>query len=127
MSISRQYGLHELPGAEQPAPQPRRDTVSAGFESQMREYVNAVWAKLAELEGRIDDFQGWRTDIAEALKEVTGIDPRLSSLERPMLVADDREARGKEALIASSPKRGLRPWEAEGVSKATWYRRQKAS
>lgn len=125
MSIDRQFGVHELPGAEQPAPQMKRETVSAAFELQMRGYVNAIWAKLAELEGKIDDFDGWRTAIALALKDATGIDPRTSS--RPQLVADVSGARGERAIppTASPPKRQAKPWEAEGVSRRTWYRRQR--
>jgi hypothetical protein len=131
MSIDRQFGVHELPGAEQPAPQMKRETVSAGFELQMRGYVNAIWAKLAELEGKIDDFEGWRTAIALALKDATGIDPRSSS--RPLLAAagDGGERYGdefgrKRPGVRASP-RSAKPWEAEGVSRRTWYRRQKGA
>jgi hypothetical protein len=133
MSIDRQYGMHEIPGTEAPAPQ-KRETVSGGFELQMRGYVNAIWAKLAELEGKIDDFEGWRIDIAEALKQATGFDPRdLSSRGRPLLVSTDGgEARGREGVRPPSsprprpaPAPAARPWEAEGVSKATWYRRHR--
>ena len=139
MSIDRQFGVHELPGTEQPAPQAKRETVSAGFELQMRGYVNAIWAKVAELEGRIDDFEGWRTAIALALHERTGIDPRASS--RPALLAAAGEAKGERygdepgstmvGVRAVPPKppvpvkpRSEKPWEAEGVSRRTWYRRQ---
>jgi hypothetical protein len=121
MSIDRQYGLHELPGTEEPAPQPRREAVSAGFELAMRGYVNAIWAKIAVLEGRIDDFEGWRTAIALALKDATGIDPRGSS--RPMLASAAGDG-GERTAPPSSP-RSAKPWEAEGVSRRTWYRRQK--
>ena len=91
----------------------------------MRGYVNAIWAKIAALEGRIEDFEGWRTAIALALKDATGIDPRHSS--RPMLVSAAGEARGERPRPAAPPKPGPKPWEAEGVSKATWYRRQKGA
>ena len=133
MSIDRQFGVHEIPGTEEPAPQPKREAVSAGFEAQMREYVNAIWARIASLEGRLDDFEGWRTDIAESLKTATGIDPRISS--RPLLVSAAGEARGERygdepgstmvGVRAVPPKRPDKPWLAEGVSKATWYRRHK--
>lgn len=113
MSVDRQFGVHELPGTEQPAPAPAKTTVSAGFELQMRGYVNAIWAKVVELEGKlddfegkVDDFEGWRSEIAEALKERTGIDPR-SPLKAP---------RGR--------KPGPRPWLAEGVSRRTYFRRK---
>jgi hypothetical protein len=124
MSVNRQFGVHEIPGTEEPAPTRRPETVSAGFELQMRTYVNAIWVKLAELEGKIEDFEGWRTDIALALKDATGIDPR-SSQGRPMLVTDDGGvAKGKRA--GASPKPPVaKPWAVEGVSKATWYRRHK--
>ena len=128
MSIDRQFGVHEIPGTEEPAPQPRRDTVSAGFEAQIREYVNAIWAKIAALEGRIDDFEGWRTVIALALKDATGIDPRKSSQGRPMLVTDDGgAARGGRPRPVAPPKPDVKPWEAEGVSRRTWYRRHKGA
>jgi hypothetical protein len=123
MSIDRQYGVHEIPGTEAPAPQVKREAVSAGFEASMRGYVNAIWAKIAALEGRVDDFEGWRTDIAEALKEATGIDPRHS--RRPLLVTGEGEARGERPRPEAPPKPALKPWEAAGVSKATWYRRHK--
>jgi hypothetical protein len=123
MSIDRQFGVHEIPGTEEPAPQVRRETVSAGFELQMRSYVNAIWAKLAELEGKIEDFEGWRTAIALALKDATGIDPRSSS--RPMLVSGVSGARGEG--LSHSPPKPEKPWEAEGVSRRTWYRRHKGA
>ena len=136
MSIDRQFGVHEIPGTEAPAPAMKRETVSAGFELQMRGYVNAIWAKLAELEGRLDDFAGWRTAIAEALKERTGIDPRHSP--RPMLVSGPGEARGERygdepgstmvgVRAAPLKPRSDKPWEAEGVSRRTWYRRHKGA
>lgn len=129
MSMDRQYGVHEIPGAEEPAPTRRPETVSAGFESQMRGYVNQIWSKLAELEGKIDDFAGWRADIAEALKASTGFDPReLSSPDRPVFVPDVSGARGERAAPpSSSPKPPHeKPWEAAGVSRRTWYRRHKS-
>jgi hypothetical protein len=125
MSVERQFGVHEIPGTEEPAPTRRPETVSAGFELQMRTYVNAIWVKLAALEGRIEDFEGWRTAIALALKDATGIDPR-SSQGRPMLVTDDGGVAKGEGFSHSPPKPPVaKPWVAEGVSKATWYRRHK--
>jgi hypothetical protein len=135
VSIDRQYGVHELPGTEQPAPAPSKTTVSAGFELTMRGYVNAIWARLSGLEGRIDGFEAWRADIAEALKEATGIDPGLSS---PAGEAEPfRIWRGRERIRPpSSPRPSTarpstarpstaRPWEVEGVSRRTWFRRRK--
>lgn len=108
MSVERQFGVHEIPGTEEPAPQVRRDSVSAGFESQMRDYVNAIWAKLANLESQLQ---------------------AMSSQGRPVLVSEAREARGERAAPpSSSPKPSLdKPWEAAGVSRRTWYRRHKPS
>jgi hypothetical protein len=128
MSVDRQFGVHEIPGTEAPVAQKPR-TMSAGFEGQVRGYVDAIWLKIAELEGRIDDFEGWRTVIAMALKDATGIDPRRVS-RRPLLVTAAGEATGERLSSAVPPKpsdkpRGAKPWEAEGVSKATWYRRHK--
>jgi hypothetical protein len=108
MSIDRQYGVHELPGTEEPAPQIKRETVSAGFELQVRGYVSAIWAKIAELEGKIEDFAGWRTAIALALKDATGIDPRNSTSPNPSREKPSRE----------------KPWELEGVSRRTYFRRK---
>jgi hypothetical protein len=126
LSIDRQFGVHEIPGTEEPAPQPR--AASAGFEAQMREYVNAIWAKIAALEGRLDDFEGWRTVIALALKDATGIDPRnpQNANSRPMLVSGSG-AKGERPRPVAPPKPDGKPWLAEGVSKATWYRRQKGA
>ena len=128
MSIDRQFGVHEIPGAEQPAPQMKRETVSAGFELQMRGYVNAIWAKIAELEGRIDDFEGWRTAIALALKDATGIDPRQSASPGPLSsvahLARGAKADGPNPATGEGGRPPPKPWEAEGVSRRTWYRRQ---
>lgn len=105
MSVDRQFGVHELPGTEQPVPQARREPVSAGFELQMRGYVNAIWAKLAELEGKI---------------EILGS-------SRPLLAAGDGARGGREDIRPpSSPKPvSPKPWEAEGVSRRTYFRRRK--
>ena len=81
MSVDRQFGVHEIPGTEEPAPQAKRETVSAGFELQMRGYVNAIWAKLAELEGKVQDLGS----------------------SRPMLVSAAGEARGERAAPPSFP------------------------
>ena len=107
MSIDRQFGVHELPGTEQPAPALKRETVSAGFELQMRGYVNAIWAKLAELEGRLD---GEASSASAAAGEARGGRERLRSPSSP-----------KPSLGKPSPK----PWEAAGVSRRTWFRKRK--
>jgi hypothetical protein len=121
MSVERQFGVHEIPGTEEAAP---ARTVSAGFEGQMREYVNAIWAKLASLEGRIEDFEGWRTTIALALKDATGIDPRHST--DPAVLGEFVRQAAINELGAGPPKPPVeKPWEAEGVSRRTWYRRHK--
>ena len=87
MSIDRQFGVHEIPGTEEPAPQAKRETVSAGFELQMRGYVNAIWAKLAELEGKVQDLGS----------------------SRPMLVSAAGEARGERAAPPSFPPKPPKP------------------
>jgi hypothetical protein len=124
MSVDRQFGVHELPGAEQPAPAMKRETVSAGFELQMRGYVNAIWAKLATLEGRIDDCA-----IALALKDATGIDPRVSASPGPLSsvahLARGGKAAGPNPATGEGGRPPPKPWEAEGVSRRTWYRRHK--
>ena len=126
MSINRQYGVHELPGTEQPAPAPAKTTVSAGFELQMRGYVNQIWAKVTELEGRVDDFEAWREEVALFLKERAGIDPRVSP--RPLLA--DAASGGEGPGLPASPRKprgrkpGPRPWLAEGVSRRTYFRRK---
>lgn len=103
MSIDRQFGVHEIPGTEEAAPI-KRETLSADFEAQMRNFINQIWSKLAEHDAQL------------AL---------MASQGRPLLVADEAgEARGETAL-PSPPKPESKPWEAEGVSKATWYRRHK--
>jgi hypothetical protein len=104
MSIDRQFGVHEIPGTEEPAPAAPRATVSAGFEAQMRNFINQIWSKLAEHDEKLSE---------------------LSSAGRPMLVTDDGGARG-EAHPGPPPKLPeAKPWQAEGVSKATWYRRHR--
>ena len=103
MSVDRQFGVHELPGTEQPAPQIKRETVSAGFEMQMRGYVNAIWAKLGELEGRIEAVSS-----------------------RPLLASAAGEARGgRERIRSPSSPKPEKPWEAAGVSRRTWFRKKK--
>jgi hypothetical protein len=113
LSIDRQFGMHEIPGTEEPAPQ-KRETVSAGFEMQMRGYVNQIWARIGELDEKL---------------------AALSSHGRPTLNADDGgEAKGeRSAPPSSSPKpsfqkkpRAPKPWEAEGVSRRTWNRRRQS-
>jgi hypothetical protein len=104
VSIDRQFGVHEIPGTEEPAPQGKRESVSAGFELQVRGFINAIWAKLAEHDAKLSE---------------------MSSQGRPLLVADDGGAARGERVAPSPPKPEPKPWEAEGVSKATWYRRHK--
>jgi hypothetical protein len=121
-NISRQFGVHELPGTEEPAPQPKRETVSAGFETQMRGYVAAIWDKIAALEGKVDRV--------------------MTSQGRPLLVSDEgggggggevrRRVRPETAGSARLPPKPstakpstAKPWEVEGVSRRTWYRRHK--
>jgi hypothetical protein len=95
MSMDRQFGIHEIPGTEEPAP--KRD--AAGLEKQ----INQIWSKLAEHD--------------EKLAEI-------SSQGRPMLVSDGGEARGERAAPPPAPpKPPEKPWESEGVSRRTWYRR----
>lgn len=106
MSIDRQFGVHEIPGTEEPAPQPRAATVSAGFEAQMRQFINQIWSKLAEHDAKLAE---------------------MSSHGRPMLVSDDGGAAKGERVARAPPKPDGKPWLAEGVSKATWYRRQKGA
>jgi hypothetical protein len=104
MSVDRQFGVHEIPGTEEPAPQMKRESVSAGFESQMRNFINQIWSKLAEHDALLAE---------------------ISSHGRPLLVSDvDGEARGERPRPVAPPKPD-KPWEAEGVSKATWYRKHK--
>ena len=123
MSISRQYGLTEIPGTEEPAPTPKRAAVSLGFESQMRDYVGAIWLKMGELERKVVSLEAWRAGLASP---------------GPLSSATPAEAKGERygdepvvGVRAVPPKplsvkpRGKRPWEDEGVSKATWYRRNK--
>jgi hypothetical protein len=100
MSIDRQFGMHEIPGTEEPAPVPRRDP--AGLEKQ----INQIWSKLAEHD--------------EKLAEI-------SSHGRPVLVGPDNGGGGGGGTGTGSrhapPKPPEKPWEAEGVSRRTWYRR----
>lgn len=122
MSISRQYGLTEIPGTEEPAPTPKRVAVSLGFESQMRDYVGAIWLKMGELERKVVSLEEWRVGLASpGPKEVMP----LKTVHEPLTEAPS------ESAVRSGPKplsvkpRGKRPWEDEGVSKATWYRRNR--
>jgi hypothetical protein len=117
-NISRQYGLHEIPGTEEEAPNKARQ-VSVGFESQMRDYVGSIWLKIGELERTVLSLQEWREEMNYRLQK---------PLPSPLLAAAG-EARGERAAPPSSPPkppRASKPWAAEGVSKATWYRRHKA-
>jgi hypothetical protein len=94
MSIDRQFGVHEIPGTEEAAPQARRDVA-------IERQINQIWSKLAEHDEKLSE---------------------LSSQGRPMLVSDVSEARGAVS-DEPPPKRSDKPWEAEGVSRRTWYRR----
>ena len=124
MSISRQYGLTEIPGTEEPAPAPKRAAVSLGFESQMRDYVGAIWLKMGELERKVVSLEEWREGLASP-------GPLLSvaHLARGETADGPNPARGEGGRPSPKPSsvkpRGKRPWEDEGVSKATWYRRNK--
>ena len=125
-NISRQYGLTEIPGTEEPAPAPKRAAVSLGFESQMRDYVGAIWLKMGELERKVVSLEEWREGLASP---------------GPLSSATPAEAKGERyggepgstmvGVRAVPPKpssvkaRGKRPWEDDGVSKATWYRRNR--
>jgi hypothetical protein len=73
---------------------PRRDP--GGLEKQ----INQIWSKLAEHDQKLAE---------------------ISSHGRPL--SDVGEARGGRAPPASSPPKPSSPWEAEGVSRRTWYRR----
>ena len=122
-NISRQYGLTEIPGTEEPAPTPKRAAVSLGFESQMRDYVGAIWLKMGELERKVVSLEAWRAGqsrvspeqvtLAEARGEAIGGSPNLADQSKP------------SPKPSSVKPRGERPWVDEGVSKATWYRRNK--
>jgi hypothetical protein len=92
MSIDRQFGVHEVPGAERATP--AQKPMSGGAELELRGYINAIWAKISEIELKV------------------------AALSLRPLMAGVAGARAR-------PVSGPRPWEAEGVSKATWYRRQK--
>ena len=125
-NISRQFGLHEIPGTEEEAPNKARQ-VSAGFEGQMRDYVSAIWVKLGALEGAIDDFREWREELDYRLARRVSPEP-LSSVHSPGGNGGkaDRPQPATEEGGRPPPKpRGDQPWAAEGVSKATWYRRHK--
>lgn len=108
MSVDRQFGVHEIPGTEAEAPNPARQ-VSAGFEGQMRDYVAAIWVKISELERFNASFQEFREEVDYRLTH-----PSASP------------AAPAGGPFAPSPKSD-KPWLAEGISKATWYRRNKTS
>jgi hypothetical protein len=117
MSIDRQYGLHEIPGAEVEAPNRARQ-VSAGFEGQMRDFIGALWVEVADFKRRIERLEEAREEMTYRLKasprEPTAIGGVTANLP---------PARGE----ASRPPPELKPWVVEGVSKATWYRRNKGA
>jgi hypothetical protein len=115
-NISRQYGVHEIPGTEEEAPNRARQ-VSAGFEGQMRDYVGAIWLKMGELERKVVSLEEWR-------EELTYKSTRLASpgVARP---ASGEKSDGPHPATGEGGRPPPKPWLAAGVSKATWYRRQK--
>jgi hypothetical protein len=126
-NISRQYGVHEIPGTEEEAPNKARQ-VSAGFEASMRDYIGAIWVKLGELEHSIDDFKEWREELN--YRRLSRVSPEpLSSVHSPGEATGegygDEPGSTMVGVRAVPPKRTDKPWAAEGVSKATWYRRHK--
>jgi hypothetical protein len=118
MSINRQYGVHEIPGTEAEAPNQARQ-VSAAFEGQMRDYIAAIWVKLGELEHVIEDFKAWREELNYRLLSRVSPEPLSSVAPEQLPSAESNQTRKTADFV--NPK----PWLAEGVSKATWYRRQK--
>jgi hypothetical protein len=120
-NISRQYGLHEIPGTEVETPNPRRQ-VSANFESQMRDYVGSIWLKMSELERKVVNLEEWRDELNYRL--ASRVSPEPPSAATPPAEAKGERARPSPPEPSSSVK-PRKPWELEGVSKATWYRRQK--
>lgn len=125
-NISRQYGVHEIPGTEAEAPNQARQ-VSAAFEGQMRDYISAIWVKLGALELEIDDFKEWREELNYRLLSRVASPGPLSSVA-PLASgekADGPNPATGEGAVFSKASPPPKPWEAEGVSKATWYRRNK--
>jgi hypothetical protein len=116
-NISRQYGLHEIPGTEVETPNARRQ-VSANFESQMRDYVGSIWLKMSELERKVVNLEEWRDELNYRLASRVSPEPLPPSAATP-----PAEAKGERSVTPAPPK-PRKPWELEGVSKATWYRRQ---
>jgi hypothetical protein len=109
LSIDRQFGVHEIPGTEIEAPNKARQ-VSANFEGQMRDYVGSIWLKIGELERKVVNLEEWREELN--YRQASRVSPEpLSSAASP------------PAKATGPPK--STPWAAEGVSKATWYRRHK--
>ena len=120
-NISRQYGVHEIPGTEAEAPNQARQ-VSAAFEGQMRDYISALWVKLGALEHEIDDFKEWREELNYRLLSRVASPGPLSSVAH---LASGEKADGPNPATGEGGRPPPKPWEAEGVSKATWYRRHK--
>ena len=128
-NISRQFGVHEIPGTEVEAPNTARQ-VSASFEGQMRDYVGSIWLKIGELERKVVNLEEWREELNYRLASRVSPEP-LSSAASPPAKATGERYGDEPAMVgvrAVPPKpRGATPWAAEGVSKATWYRRHKAA
>lgn len=127
MSIDRQFGVHEIPGTEAEAPNKARQ-VSAGFEGQMRDYVSAIWVKLGELEHVLEDFKEWREELNYRLMSRVSASPGPLSSVAPLArkgkgPTGPNPARGEGGRPPPKPK----PWEAEGVSRRTWYRKHKGA
>lgn len=116
-NISRQYGVHEIPGTEEEAPNRARQ-VSAGFEGQMRDYVGAIWLKMGELERKVVSLEEWREELSYRLASPG---PLLSVAP----LASGEKADGPNPATGEGGRPPPKPWLAAGVSKATWYRRQK--
>lgn len=121
-NISRQYGVHEIPGTEAEAPNQARQ-VSAAFEGQMRDYISALWVKLGALEHEIDDFKEWREELNYRLLSRVASPGPLSSVAP--LAERGNGPTGAAPATGEGGRPPPKPWEAEGVSKATWYRRNK--
>ena len=112
MSIDRQFGVHEIPGTEEPAPQAKR-TVSASFEASMRDYVGAIWLKIGELERKVVNLEEWREELNYRLASRVSPEP-----ERLPSAQGDQTRKTGDFV-------NRKPWEVEGVSRRTWYRRHK--
>jgi len=124
-NISRQFGVHEIPGTEVEAPNTARQ-VSASFEGQMRDYVGSIWLKIGELERKVVNLEEWREELNYRLASRVSAGRPVSSDGRPG-EGGARADGPAPAHAGAKPPRASKPWAAEGVSKATWYRRHKAT